>query len=130
MGAAAAVDGSDGLVLSSQIKDVISTGLSLVMPLQCVRMLGVFRRSIRRVIGGGYQHRETLKLEGGLDGGTIMMILAKLKVTNDWARHRQHSQGMITRPACIRTSNFSLRCSNSTAASSVVRFRNCASGNL
>lgn len=33
------------------------------------------------------------------------------------ARHRQHSQGMMTRPACIRTSSFSLPCSNSTPAS-------------
>jgi hypothetical protein len=48
--------------------------------------------------------------EGGLGGGTIKKALAKLKDSNDWTS--QHSQYMITRLACIRTSNFSLPCSN------------------
>jgi hypothetical protein len=87
-------------------------------------MLEAFRRSTRWVIGGGYGYRETL--EGGQGGGTIT------KDRNDRARHRQHPQRTITRPGrtCIRTPDFSLRCSNSPATSSVVRFRSCASGNI
>lgn len=109
-GSGGAGDEPDGLTSCFLLRSRTSFRLCFRWSCQCVRMLEVFRRSIRRVIGDGYEHRETL--EGCLDGGAIKKALAKLEDSNDWTRHRQHSQCMINRPACIRTSNLSLPCSN------------------
>jgi hypothetical protein len=119
---------ADGLALSSEIKDLISTGLSLVIVIPVrENILEVLRRSIRRVIGGGYEHRETL------EGGTIRKALAKLKVERKqrlgptiaiasilkaWQQGRQTSASLV---AIAQYNSF---------GQSVVRFRNCASGYL